>query len=325
MARHRRSPGGRKPLDSPNISGENVTARTIVLGAALGYTQDAVQPFLSSCNEAMPNAQIVLFGDSAARFRGPNLTIVKAADSAIRRLVRKLPRGGLLACRVLYRAGRLFNTPHSHSPLMTSSFGIAVARFFWYLDWLNKVQLTAHDNVLLSDTRDVVFQRDPFEHMGSRRLFCGLEAPLMKDCEINSRWLKTGYPYQDLSTLLNQRVLCSGLIGGPGDLILQYLTSLCAELARVGLNILRASGYDQAVHNYLLRTTELGKLFDFDPWDSARLCTMHFVSESQLARTADGRIVNKKGDLICILHQYDRRPELVKWAEARWGGNVAMP
>jgi hypothetical protein len=302
-----------------------MTGKTIILGAAIGYRQDAMQPFLSSCNQAMPNARIVLFGDSSNQFQGPNLTIVKTSDSPIRRLIRKLPRGGLLACRALNRMGTLLTTAKSHSALLTSSFGISVARFFWYLDWLNKAELTVHDNVLLTDTRDVVFQKNPFEHTGGRRLFCGLEAPLMKDCEINSGWLRTGYRSQDLSTVLNQRVLCAGLIGGPGDQILRYLRALCAELARIGLNILRTSGYDQAVHNYLLRTTELGELFEFDPWDSARLCTMHFVSESQLTRTADGRILNKKGDLICILHQYDRRPELVKWAEARWGGNVAMP
>lgn len=299
---------------------------TIIMGAAVGYTADALRPFVASCHSAMPTARIVLFSDKADAINAPGVELVKILDSDYRHFLRSFPRGGRFLSRCSHAFGSVLSPDKGpSSPLFTAAFGIAIARFFWYRDWLKQQTLNGNENILLADTRDVVFQKDVFSGRTENRLFCGVEPVKIRNCGINKGWLETAYRHELPQSLLDQNVLCSGVVGGPLVLMRQYIDQMCCELGRIGTRILRASGYDQAVHNFLLRTTDIGTHFEYDTWDSDRLCTMHFVSTTQLQRDAQGNLCDTRGQIISILHQYDRRQELVEWAEQRWGGHIVAP
>ena len=65
--------------------------------------------------------------------------------------------------------------------------------------------------------------------------------------------------------------------------------------------------HDQGIHNYLLRTGRLDPVYVQENGCGAVL-TMGL--QKQIDVDSEGRILNHRGDLPAVLHQYDRHVEL---------------
>ena len=68
-------------------------------------------------------------------------------------------------------------------------------------------------------------------------------------------------------------------------------------------------GVDQAVHNYLLYTGELGDTKVFGN-DDGPVLTLNYLVPESIDVNEDNQVFNLAGDLVHVLHQYDRHPEL---------------
>jgi hypothetical protein len=95
---------------------------------------------------------------------------------------------------------------------------------------------------------------------------------------------------------------------------------MCGEILRIGQKILWSSGFDQAVHNHLIRNTPLGDVFLEEHWAGHRLTTLHHASTNAFSINPDGKLVNAVGEVIAIVHQYDRHPSLCDWVHKHWCG-----
>lgn len=69
--------------------------------------------------------------------------------------------------------------------------------------------------------------------------------------------------------------------------------------------------YDQAMHNKLLISNELSDVTYCQPFESIIL-TLGLYKIDQIAINAEGFIINHNQEIIPIIHQYDRHPELMK-------------
>lgn len=291
----------------------------VVLGAACGYSVEALQPFFCSVSRAMPESLLVLFTAPGGVGKLSGVEMVNPADTWVRYWLRQLPRGTRLASAACLHAGERLRRFSRLGPILQqAAWGVAVARYFWYRDWLAANPGDRYQPILLTDTRDVVFQRDPFLSLPNDRLFCGVEPICMAECMINSVWYREAYCRELLERIAEEPVLCSGVIGGPRYLVARYLEAICLEIQRIGFRILWSSGYDQAVHNHLLRNTPLGQAFQYEPWDSDRLTTMHYATPSHFKLSVDGDLLGPTGKVIGIVHQYDRHEHLAAWASRRW-------
>jgi hypothetical protein len=196
-----------------------------------------------------------------------------------------------------------------------------------YYDYLLK-HGRSFANVLITDVKDVVFQRDPFSFLVSERIHVAMENPAIPigACPWTSRWLLAGYPAEVLERLKDKEMSCAGTTLAPVPLMIRYLELMLVEIAAM------RDAYecaDQAAHNVLLHDGNL------DPVERLRNFDGPIVtvgSEPRFALNENEELVNRDESVIALVHQYDRHPELVRIFEAkavpsawrRWGSKTAF-
>lgn len=252
--------------------------RDTVVGLALGYRPAELAPFLLSLRATGYSGEVVL--------------LTSGADAVT---LRFLAQQGARA--VPFHVARLM-------PMSANS-----ARMFGYLDWLveqaNTVpQAELPGRILLADTRDIVFQSDPFAALGAAQLRFHLEnTPRLDGCPTNSDWLRRAFGPGVIAELGHHPVSCAGTLLGRADAVFAYLLHMARLLLEVPPKH-RFSGVDQAVHNAILRRGLVAGT-EVVP-NGAEVLTVPANGLGTLARLEGARIVNADGSVSAIVHQYDR-------------------
>ena len=180
-------------------------------------------------------------------------------------------------------------------------------RHFLYYDYLLKHE-GEFGNVLLTDVRDVVFQKEPFDFPIEQSLYVAMESreKIVGSCPYNSAWVLAGYGQQKLDEMAQHIVSCAGTTLGPLPQIKRYLHTLLTAI----LTLKDAYGCaDQAVHNDLLHTGVLKPVRQLFNDDSPILTVGH---EHEFQHDAQGYLLDGQGHRANIVHQYDRHPGLMK-------------
>jgi hypothetical protein len=176
--------------------------------------------------------------------------------------------------------------------------------------------------VLLTDVRDVVFQRDPFgaaadESDEGVHLFLEHPARPIGGCIWTSSWIRYRYGDAALPPLAARPIVCSGVVLGAARAVAAYLGLVAAELPPD----LRANnymaGYDQGVVNRLCHAGRVPAL-TLHAYAAARVLHLGNAPAGAVARDARGEVVNEAGEVAALVHQYDRHPALAGLA-GRWG------
>lgn len=296
---------------------------TAILGAAYRYTIEQLEPFLRSCADSLPDEDVYLFTERtdepsralAARYC-PNVSLIEPDDMAIRRRFERIPRGRRILGAASLRFGRS-RPGRAGLHWRTLPFSPAVARYLWYLDWYSNQPTGKYTHLLIADTRDVFFQRNPFLDERDLPLFTSEESIRMDTTPVNTNWYRTAYGDAAFDRIRDHPVLCSGVTGGQFGPMGNYLEGMSAEILEAGNKILLAHGYDQALHNHLLRTTPLGETVSLLKSPHALLVSMENTGVSQVAIGDDGTLCTLDGEAIAIVHQYDRHFELRAAVEKR--------
>ncbi|GAB3637405.1 hypothetical protein GCM10027422_29950 [Hymenobacter arcticus] len=179
-------------------------------------------------------------------------------------------------------------------------------RHFLYLDYLLKHE-GEFEKVLLTDVRDVVFQRDPFDFNMENALYVAMESRTRKtaDCQYNSAWIKNGYGEEVMLEMAPHIISCAGTTLGPTHRVKTYLEALLREIMTL------RDAYDcadQAVHNRLLQQGKLEPVIRLYNEDSPVLTV---GAEPNFVLDAEGFVLDGKGTRPTIVHQYDRHPALM--------------
>ena len=293
----------------------------------MGYRPADIWPFLASASRYCPDASIMaiihhqdlpVLSPCCKYF--PSLTLhpvsaelinIQQAQGLRYRLQRGLAK---IRSRVLDHLPRkLFSldlADETPSPFGISSLRMFILnrRFFIARQLLRSCSASI-DAVLLSDSRDVVFQANPFVMMKDG-LFTGQEINNLSESPINAQWIRSTYGEAGLELLKDFPVLCSGVTIGGFHSVTAYLDRFCAEISRHALarRSVLIPIWDQAYHNMILRQDPPSDL-KLMPWHS-QLATVGEVSSEYLAVQPDGQIM-VNGDVPAILHQYDRHHDAV--------------
>jgi hypothetical protein len=186
---------------------------------------------------------------------------------------------------------------------------LSTARYVRYYEYL-AARPGIYDAVILSDTRDVVFQGDPGAICGPEDLCFFLESghTTIADCPWNSRWLRTGFGDSALAELGGFAISCSGVTVGGAARIADYIATLVQIATDCSAEAQALKGFDQAVHNVILRKNLI---------DGIRLVPNHgpvmslgYAKDGEFRLSADGTILNPDGSASAIVHQYDRHQGL---------------
>ena len=184
-------------------------------------------------------------------------------------------------------------------------------RFFTYRkaleNWTDR-----YDEVLFTDVRDVIFQANPFNyHYGtSIALFAEATGRGIGQCRANSRWIRDGYGDKPLEEMKDKDILCAGVMYTRGDGIMRLMKAMTEELLRINPR----DNLDQGVLNYLAYKQKLGECKIFSQVDAP---IMHIGCNnfSTLKFDEKNRVLNGKGEVAAVVHQYDRHPQLSYLAE----------
>jgi len=174
-------------------------------------------------------------------------------------------------------------------------------RFKIFLEFLNQ---SSYEKIFISDTRDVIFQKNPFENNKIDKLNFFLEDNTIDKCMHNSRWIKKLYGkkiYEDIK--LNQ-ISCSCTTLGNRDEIIKYLELMVYHMKKYKYISFFQNPHDQGWHNYIVHKEKILKNKKFD--NEAGIVATVSQSETHNFIFSDF-LMNKNGDIFDVIHQYDRK------------------
>lgn len=238
----------------------------LVAGYAKGYNEIEIRPFLKSLRQTGYGGKILLFANGGA---------AKEAEKWDVNL-RPVPKPKIKV----------------HSD-----------RFIVLEQALEDIEF---EGVLLSDTRDVIFQKNPTHLLPSKGLNVYEEDGCMslQTCPYNSMWLELGYGDKTLIELSNTLISCVGTSCGDKKTMMNYLHRLVEEVKRIQPRTSKPQ--DQAAHNYLIR-----KELDCRVWNNeeGEIYTIGYVQRGQV-KIKKNKVVNMYGEIPAVIHQWDRHKNI---------------
>jgi hypothetical protein len=271
-----------------SVPAPGTDARRLVLGAAIGFNTAQVRVFVESLRATGYGGDIMLL------IRWPGLGVGRYLKSR-----------GVDVIRVF----------------QTRSFtrSVHARRYAIYLDYL-RPRLARYDQLMISDTRDVVFQRNPFDGIAGPQCHFYLESAVrtIGADPTNSRWVRGCFTAAEAAALADRRISCSGITIGSTTAVVAYLERMKARIAAMPMRIYReiGHGYDQAIHNFLVHLDPAidGVLME----NNGHIATMALEPRTLYRLDDDAGIRAADGRLFPICHQYDRFPDIRAAVEARY-------
>jgi hypothetical protein len=188
-----------------------------------------------------------------------------------------------------------------------SQLHIALKRFFIALQIVRSLD-DSFSNVLLTDSRDVFLQTDPFGLVGEK-LVSGIEPAAIRECNYNSSWIRDVYGDEVLSSMLDKQMVCAGVTLGSVAEVEKYLIEMCNEMWKYLPQVKSDLGSDQAIHNYLIHHHRI--LTDLVDNQSGFIATLCLEDSSNILADSTNGAIMVSGKYPAIVHQYDRHPHLM--------------
>jgi len=183
------------------------------------------------------------------------------------------------------------------------------------------------DYVLVTDVFDVMFQDDPFKKIWGNDIIVGTEGITHNEEPWNMSVLQQSYPHK-VEELRNELIVCSGVIGGRKDKIIELLKDMDKLTMGKGGHDIR----DQAALNILLYedTSRIKVLSPKDGW--VLHCAVGGPTQFYEAwgfkskmkerfgesENVGGVIVNADMEIFDIVHQFNRIEEWNKDLTTRY-------
>lgn len=292
--------------------------KDLIIGGASNYTWDQLKYWVNSIKKSGFQGDIVLVATNISK-----ATIEKLIAEGV-----KLS---------------LYGKQNENGDFVAHSNGAPhVERFFYMWNFLNSMQ-DRYRYVISTDTRDVIFQKDPVkwidDNLFSHFLVASSEGMRYKNETWGNQNLYDAFGPFFHNIYKESTIFNVGTIAGHYD----YVTSLMFMIFQMSINR-PIPIVDQAVYNVLLNVTpwaddtmlttnkhgwaiqlgttlpavkagkgDLGAMFKNDPDKYER------IYEDHQPIIEDGIVKNVNGDFFTIVHQYDRVPELKEQIEKIYG------
>ncbi len=245
----------------------------LVMGVAIGYDARQLAPFVNSLK--------------MTGYRGDLVLIVSRAN------IDAATAGILESQGVILEAFETWRM---------MSVCIHFARYLKYLEYLIE---NPYGRIFLTDTRDVIFQADPFAAVPDENLFVFAEdkSVAIGNCADNAKWVSESFGIHKLSEIRDRRISCSGTTMGNYNGIMRYLSTMIEAATRAKPESLGIDGIDQGIHNVIIQDATLK---NFNLVENQRhVATLGHVKPDRVSLSPDGKVINADGTMSAIIHQYD--------------------
>ena len=271
-----------------------IKSHNLLMAAAIGLSADKIKNFICSFRAVNPKDTFVVLVDEKTRVESREFFLNHRVDA--------------IACDP---------SKYKTSPINS--------RHFFYLELLD--QFPNYKNILLSDTRDLVFQTNPFDHCPTdEEYFFAFEEDknISLTFEVNNRiWLDTIYGAEVTESLKYKPILCGGAFFGSRSSMMLFLTELKNQMLSIPPNTFEWVVADQPALNYIcyikkppglpISIKENGDIM-------GNLCVSLVVPAS--TDTVHLDLISKKiivnGKIPSMVHQYDRSPLLQNFYDSMY-------
>ena len=251
------------------------TGRNLVLGAAMGYEFPVLLPFIRSLRQ---------FSDCRAMLVVDNESVARQLDQEGVDSVTAVPDTG-------YR-------PHLNFSRNALIYRTLMA-LEGQVDW-----------VFLLDTRDVVFQADPFTVLPAADIIFIEEKQgcTFGTARRNRTWLIDTLGQRWLPILEDQGVLCGGTVLATREGAVSFCKLKLIMGTMIPVDRHDKSGVDQITTNMIARLGLIPRSAIM-PYDQ-QVATLSKANLDFLVPAADDLFLNRAGRLPAVIHQYDRVPQI---------------
>lgn len=180
-------------------------------------------------------------------------------------------------------------------------------RFKIYNDFL-EIHGDKYEQVLVCDTRDVIFQNDVFALFKDCVNWLGYSTELLtigEERRYNYPWIKICFGKVEADKLSDKKVICAGTIIATT----REMKIFCSKMWEiVKQNLTR--NFDQGTMNYLVwnKLLPIENLIENDV-DSGEILTNGQIKDNKIR---DDKILRGDGGVPAVVHQYDRHQNLVQ-------------
>ena len=189
------------------------------------------------------------------------------------------------------------------------------SRYNYYSDYLSKNKI--YKQVLLTDSRDVFFQNNPFNFFYKNDLNFFLEDDFIKNSSQNIKWIKRTTGKLTFERIKDQKISCCGQVIGKISSIINYCDIMKKNIIvykyKPSIHSIffnrKIKGWDQGIHNYLVYS-DIFKNINFYNNEYGDIATLSL--NKRLIFNSSGRLINKIGNEYSVIHQYDHFIELFK-------------
>jgi hypothetical protein len=173
--------------------------------------------------------------------------------------------------------------------------------------------LTVNSNyrcVLLTDSRDVAFQGNPFDDVNPNVLNVFAEDPSLAlgKKNLETEWFQNVFSTKLLRQVSGKLTVCCGTTMGSVKVILNYLNLMEQEILMRYTNVI-----DQSVHNKLVHLDLPKDRVKIHANDAGIVLTLGELPDN--AYQVINQQVYVNGQVVPVLHQYDRVPAVKKLLE----------
>ena len=280
--------------------------KNLVLSFSTAAREDNIRRFVGSLREvcAAETTDVVLFCEPEAPFKAfaaeHGVTLVPVPN-VWKRISASLP------LKIAYRAALAMAErldPETFRAMSEIWIHPQASRYLYYENFVRAN--SGYGRIMLSDSRDVVFQDDPFaaldkyEHADGVLHAFDQDPSLTFDGQsVDAKWLARVYGDAVHQKVQGEQTLCSGTTFAARDIMLDYLAAMSAEVLAH-----RTRPLDQAMHN---------KVVHLD-WPKDRLLrhrnveapvmTMYGMADADYRLADDGRVYSGER-LVPVLHQWE--------------------
>ena len=253
--------------------------KNLIIGAITNYNWEILYPFFKSYELAgFENCECVMFvGNMASN------TIDKIKSFGV--IVYNMPE------KYIYK--KIINI-----------------RWKIYEDYLNENK-DKYNLVFTTDLRDSFFQKDIFKYYDSKKSFLGIaiEDGILSQ-PVNQGWIRRTYNDEIYESMKNERIFCVGTVWGTPDKFLEFSKIMWERLdSEWSLSI---NAVEQAVGNYLIYHDKMFNdcIIKSENKDGP-VMTVALTKRYDINFDLNNNILNEKGEIVAVIHQYDRKKEIL--------------
>lgn len=297
--------------------------KNLIIGLISGYDFESLRPFFDTLESSGYRGDVLLFHDqlkpqTVAELRKRNVKLKRFRKANLPHPVNgtQLVGYGRLD-PTMARVQEILQSLPGKRMLLTALgrrlYHIVNIRFLLAEEALRSGELDAYDRIMFTDVRDVVFQRDPFDFDDHGRVMSFLEPPIvtLDTHPLYRGWISASFGEQFAAKYGTRRVSCCAITTGPRRQIRAYFSEFVRLLQSNTTVEPFRFGMDSAIHNRIIWESLVP---DMEVVENLQGPVAHLavLKRDEIPVNAAGKLVNRDGSVINVVHQYDRHADLAQ-------------